>query len=397
MIKINNKIFTIEALLGLIKFFGIACPMYILSLFLKKQNKYQNIWLIAERNDQARDNGFHLFQYIKTHTEKENCFYLLDKNSSDKHRFLSLEDIIYFGSYKHYLFYFMSTRHISAFKQGYGCMPNIYACRLIETLVPIKAKRVYLKHGITYNYLEALKKSKSKLDLVICGALPEFNFIKKNFGYKSEEVEYLGLARFDALIHSKTNEKKIMYMPTWRRWLKKADKKTFVNSEYYSKIQSLINNEELKFLLKENKIELILCLHPSCEKFADLFINYDKNIKIGNTDEKDIQTFLKESSLLITDYSSVFFDFAYMEKPLIYYQFDAALFKKKHYAEGYFNYKRDGFGAVVGTEKELIGEIESIIKNRMVIRNKYMDRISRFFPLKDSKNCERNYNSIKNI
>ena len=42
---------------------------------------------------------------------------------------------------------------------------------------------------------------------------------------------------------------------------------------------------------------------------------------------------------MITDYSSVFFDFSYMRKPVIFYQFDEKKFRKAQYAEGYFSYK----------------------------------------------------------
>ena len=57
--------------------------------------------------------------------------------------------------------------------------------------------------------------------------------------------------------------------------------------------------------------------------------------------EIDIQNLLKDSALMITDYSSVFMDFAYMEKPEIYFQFDEDQFRSTHYAKGYFDYKKD--------------------------------------------------------
>ena len=62
---------------------------------------------------------------------------------------------------------------------------------------------------------------------------------------------------------------------------------------------------------------------------------------------------LKESSMLITDYSSVFFDVAYMHKPIIYYQFDRDAFRQGHYQEGYFSYD-DGFGPVAFDTESLL-------------------------------------------
>ena len=71
---------------------------------------------------------------------------------------------------------------------------------------------------------------------------------------------------------------------------------------------------------------------------------------------------IKKSALLITDFSSVFFDFGYMKKPIIYYQFDNELFRSNHYKEGYFSYERDGFGPVATKENDLISYIKKLIK-----------------------------------
>ena len=44
------------------------------------------------------------------------------------------------------------------------------------------------------------------------------------------------------------------------------------------------------------------------------------------------------SALMITDYSSVFFDFVYQKKPCIFYQFDKKDFFEKHNNEGEFKF-----------------------------------------------------------
>ena len=101
-----------------------------------------------------------------------------------------------------------------------------------------------------------------------------------------------------------------------------------------------------------------------------------------------------ESAALITDYSSIFFDFAYMNKPLAYYQFDYDKFRSGHYQEGYFSYKRDGFGPVINSAEELMWWIKNVIACSFANEQKYTDRINEFFTLRDTKNCERTYNAI---
>ena len=123
------------------------------------------------------------------------------------------------------------------------------------------------------------------------------------------------------------------------------------------------------------------------QKFINDFIVMSNNIKIV-TIETDIQKVLKESSIMITDYSSVFMDFAYMTKPILFFQFDYKEFREKQYAEGYYNY-RDGFGVSVDNSDDLVDELIKTYKNGP--EKKYLKRMNDFFELKDQKNCERIY------
>ena len=104
-----------------------------------------------------------------------------------------------------------------------------------------------------------------------------------------------------------------------------------------------------------------------------------------------------ESSCMITDYSSTAMDFAYMDKPLVYYQFDQERFRNEHFEEGYFHYERDGFGPVAKTEKELLSHLEQILKDPVSAAEAYQKRIEAFFPLRDMKNSERIYQAVKDI
>ena len=62
--------------------------------------------------------------------------------------------------------------------------------------------------------------------------------------------------------------------------------------------------------------------------------------------DADIPQLLLTAGVLVTDFSSVSMDFVYMEKPILYFQFDRDDFRKGHQSVGYFDYDRDGFGPV---------------------------------------------------
>ena len=98
--------------------------------------------------------------------------------------------------------------------------------------------------------------------------------------------------------------------------------------------------------------------------------------------------------MLITDYSSVFFDVAFLNRPQIFYQFDSDDFRKYHYQKGYLDFKHDGLGEVCETETQVVEALKKYIDGNMQLEPVYKKRIDNFFVLHDDKNCERIYNSI---
>ena len=82
-----------------------------------------------------------------------------------------------------------------------------------------------------------------------------------------------------------------------------------------------------------------------------------------------------------------------MEKPIIYFQFDYEEYRKKQYQDGYFDYKKDGFGPIVKNANELVKILKKINENGQ--EKKYINRMNNFFELKDQNNCERIYKYLK--
>jgi CDP-glycerol glycerophosphotransferase (TagB/SpsB family) len=93
----------------------------------------------------------------------------------------------------------------------------------------------------------------------------------------------------------------------------------------------------------------------------------------------------------------VFFDVGYMEKPVIYYQFDLEEFRKFHYQEGYFSFEKHGFGPVVQTEDELLDALCACAGNDFRMQREYRDRLDAFFPVRDTLNCERTYRILRRM
>ena len=99
------------------------------------------------------------------------------------------------------------------------------------------------------------------------------------------------------------------------------------------------------------------------------------------------------ASLFITDYSSLFFDFAFLKKPIIYAQFDIEEYRK-YIPKDYFEYKRDGFGPLCNKIDCVIDEIIKELNNNCRLQNNYLKRINKYFYFFDKNNNERIYNAI---
>ncbi len=157
-----------------------------------------------------------------------------------------------------------------------------------------------------------------------------------------------------------------------------------------------MNDERLLKVLKEKDYMIRFIPHPNVLiQLKDFKFNEFIDIEEGNI---NYQKEFCENKLLITDYSSVFFDFCYLKKPVIYYQADRKeFFEGQLYDEGYFEYKKDGFGPVCEKYDDIINELIKYIKSDCKLEKEYEKRIDSFFKYHDNKNCERVYNEIINL
>lgn len=369
--------------------FALAWPV---AAVLRRKKK--NIWLVSERPGEARDNGYWFYRYVKENHPEKPCFYVIKKDSKDRSRIEEYGDTVDFGSFRHYVVYLATHCHISAHVDADS--PNSRVSNFLETHGLLKNKRVFLQHGITKDRIAFGYYSVSRADLFVCAAKPEYDFCKSEFGYPDGAVSLLGFARYDGLDKAKTKSQ-ILLMPTWRAWLAHVSPQEFAKSEYCRRYLSLLNDPELHKLLNDNDMDMIFFPHSDMQPYLSAFCSACDRIKIASAEEYDVQTLLNESALLVTDYSSVAFDMAYMDKPLCYYHFDYAEYRKGQHPEGYFSYERDGFGPVVNTDSDLISFVRTAVGAGFAPDDIYRERANSFFTIRDKENCARIYEAVRRL
>lgn len=383
--------------IGHIFLFLLAYP---LALFYKKIRK--DLWLICDNENEARDNGYWLFRYITEKHPEQDVMYAINKKSPDYERVKDLGQVVQYGSFLHWIYYLSASKNISSQKEG---KPNAAVCYVLEVYGILKNTRVFLQHGIIMNDLEFLYYKNSKMRLFVCSVDEEHEYVQEKFGYPQGWVQKLGLCRYDNLYDTSEGKRRILVMPTWRNWISNPTSKSyeyenideFKETEYYKKWNGFLNSSQLHQILENQNIKLVFYPHRGMQKYLKYFELTHPNIVIAKWPEYDVQELLKESNMLITDYSSIAMDFAYMKKPLLYYQFDYEMFRQGQYKEGYFSYRDDGFGDVCMTEQELLKKLMENVNGNFELPDIYAKRIERFYSRRDCLNCQRNYEAIRAI
>lgn len=377
------------------------------SIQFRKQKKHKKqIWIINDKLTLAGDNGEYFFRFLKKKNPNNiNFYFVIKSNCPDYKRLESFGNILEFGSTKHLDIFLKSDKIISSIYEDLVDNPFENNYKYIRDLIHFDL--IFIQHGIIKddlsNYLNRIKKN---YQLIVTSSDKEYkSILKKEYGYKRNNVIITGMPRYDNLhrLKNKINKEKILLIfPTWRKYIKGTyDSLTFesiyslnFNSTiYFTFYNNLINDEELLLSMERFGYTGILCLHPY---FSKQWIDFKPNKYFSILDKCDYQNLLLKSSLLITDYSSIFFDFGYLEKPIIYTHFDYEEYRINHFIKGYFDYLRHGFGPICYNINCTVKHIILQFKKGCSIGIKYLKKIKRFFKYNDENNCERLYLAILN-
>lgn len=369
---------------------------------LLKALRRRPLWLISDRVTRADDNGIAFFMYMRQEHKEIDARFAVSKDCPDFKEVKKIGPVLSTDSIWYKINLLCADYVISSMAEDIVFNPFQGRSEPYRDLLS-HTKYIFLQHGVTKDDLSGwLNRYNKNVYGFVTAAVPEYNsIVTGQYYYDESKVWLTGFARFDRLRDN--NQKQITIMPTWRRYLMKSyDDKTgkweigdrFTDSDFYHFYHGLINDSRLISAAKKYGYHIAFLPHPNLQNHLDIFTHgEDVQILGSGAVYRDI---FANSSLIISDYSSVVFDFAYIRKPVIYTHFDReAFFAGDHsYTQGYFDYERDGFGEV---EYDLEGTVNRIIEymeNGCQLKEKYRSRIDNFFCFSDRNNCERIYKKI---
>lgn len=205
------------------------------------------------------------------------------------------------------------------------------------------------------------------------------------FGFNNQILK-VGYPRNDELINSSAEDivelkksmgipldkKVVLYAPTYR------DNQFAEKGKYTFELPFSLDDFKQKF---GDDAVLVLRMHYLISNALDISGYEDFVYDLSN--HPSISDLYLISDMLITDYSSVFFDYAYLKRPILFYPYDYHIYKDE--LRGfYLDYERDLPGDIAHNEHELLDMIADKLQTPDMSRNpKFMDFYRRFCAIDD--------------
>lgn len=376
-------------------YYGFIRIIFIRLIFCKAKTE-KGQWLILERGYDAQDNAWHFFKYLVKEHPGLNVRFAIRNSSPDYENNLSeyKDRVLEYDSVAYYRFLFSSEVICSTHLNTYTPILDVTTL-LQKSPLRYQGKTVFLQHGIIHQNIDGIKYPKQNPDLFISGARNEYKILCENYNYPNGRIVYTGLARYDNLIDFKS-ERQILIMPTWRMWYGNMNIEEFRNSEFCKAYRAILSNKKLLDELGNKGYRIVFYNHFEFQKFNEVFEDLvSPLVKVMKFGEKKVQDLLKESALLITDYSSIYYDFFYMRKPIIFYPFDKAEFDIRHYGKNYDDVTE--FGEIESTAKDVSSKIIEYLAADCCISERHKKKADEVFHYHDAYNCQRIYEAVKNI
>jgi CDP-glycerol glycerophosphotransferase (TagB/SpsB family) len=365
--------------------------------------KRHPIWMYLDKIYKGGDSSEYLYKYSCAQKDGIRHYYLVDKKASDYAR-LKKEGYrpLVRGSLKHRLVFLLSdmmvisNSTVFAFN-NYGLVNSSYIRDLVDFHV------CCVQHGMSVQKIAvAQNRLRDNTRLYFCASLYEFkNLSRPVYDYVGyHALKLTGVPRYDGLVDR--HQKQIMISPTWRMQAavpvrtsegeQRDYNPLFKESTYYRVFNSLINDPRLLEAAKKYGYRIKYVLHPIVSAQVDDFDKNDYVDIVPAVGDMSYEQMFCESSLMVTDFSGIQFDFAYMRKPLVYLHHKDI---PQHYEEGSFFYDTMAFGEICHDNDELIDVLCEYMENGCVMKEEYVRRADDFFYYDDHNNCERIYKEMR--
>ena len=298
-----------------------------------KKNLNYKIWIINDRYDKAGDNGEYFFRYLKFKKPIGiKIYFAIDKNCSDYKRLQILESIIDFNSKKYKNIFLEADKLITSVYNNFIYNPFMKYDSYVRDLFDfdlIFLPNIYINDDKITNIINFDQLYNILIKYTFSGYKYIFNF-QNSFNINNAFLKE-DLKNDNPIKYSYNNnflEKIIVIIPKFIEMVKPL-KITHNKTKNYSR----------RLGLKFYKNLIIFCINENYEQKWNYF---NVNDKFSIVEKCDYHNILLKASLLITDYSNIYYYFLFLKKPVIFLNIDNEEYTRENYQEKYLNYKIEG-------------------------------------------------------
>ncbi len=368
-------------------------------LRLKSVNyrKKHRIWLYYDFYTVEKDNGYYQFINDLKHDDGVERYYVLTHEYDDLDSVFTKEEqkhLVKAGSKLHRLLFVCAERIFTAY---YGLAPiNPFESAKMKYQYEdlIRFRTIYLQHGVLHASLRLNNsEERSQAEEIVVSSPFEVKNYSENYAYDKCELITTGMARYDHIDKNHKPKNRILFAPSWRKYLTtevkasnwEANAERIQKSDYYKNFYAFLSDKSLHQKLESSKVYLDIKLHPIIADLKNLFdIDCEYiNMVSGDVDVADYKAF-------VTDFSSYVFDFAYLNRPVMYFVPDYPQFKSgmNHYRDLDLPFD-EAFGHMFTDAHEAAECLCGIIDRDFVPETVYAERMENFYYDFDG-NCAEN-------
>ena len=366
------------------------------------RSRYAGAWLLMDRLFDADDNGQRLFEYLRRDRPEIPAWFTVQRGTPAwkvlRRRFRGR--VVAHGSLRWKLI----ALHAEHLLSSHADLPVIAPRELEELEIRPRWRFTFLQHGVIKDDLSTWLNVKP-IDLFVTSTRAEFASVADDhtgYVFTTRETILTGLPRFDRLRElgervAPEDRDLVLVAPTWRSWLtgdmdivsqRRDLAPDILESEFMRNWLAVLTSDRLGKAAQARGAVVGFLPHPNLQPVLAQ-LDLPAWVRPLSFDDNDVQELFARAVVLVTDYSSMAFNAAYLDRPAVYFQFDRdRMFGGGHVgSKGYFDYERDGYGPVV-LDAEAAVEA-TVVALEEGLAPEYRQRIADAFPLRDGRCCER--------
>lgn len=370
------------------------------------RQRFRKAWVFVDREMAADDSAEHLYRWLGQAHPEVNAWFLLRRSSPDWGR-LNAEGfrLVEPGLLSRLLFLnsdFVVSSHTELVEGSFS--PQQYGDAM-------QWRFIFVPHGISKDDVSHWFNTE-QFDLVACTSPAERDSMAADgTGYRltRREAVFTGLPRHDPLLRrlavTPPDEVKLfLVMPTWRASLfddrsgnlSAAERIELVRaSSFAAEWRKVMGHPGLQAALQRAGLQLAFLAHTNLIPVIDAF-DLPTEVKVFHAGRDGFQPLLCRSVALLTDYTSVAFEMAFLRRAVFYFQPDRESFYAgdHNWRRGFFEYDRDGFGPVAFDSDSLVDQVEGFLQGQCQVEPHYLERMERFMPRTERSSCELVFDAI---